>query len=86
MKDIRVRTLIEISFLHMHVWIIRQVWISATVQVMFSLGLASGTTINYSSFSMFKVVVVVSGTNARPLHKSDEQQHMVSVTLPITSI
>ena len=30
-------------------------------------------------------VVVVSGANERPLHKSDEQQHIVLVPFSITS-
>jgi hypothetical protein len=33
-----------------------------------------------------RCAVVVSGMIARPLHKSDEQQHMVLVTLPIISV
>jgi len=33
-----------------------------------------------------KGCVAVDGTNTRPLHKSDEQQHMTLVTSPITSV
>ena len=36
----------------------QKVWVSATVQVTFSLGIASGTVINYSSFNKFKHKII----------------------------